>query len=246
MKLLLSVMNETEAAEAITGGADIIDVKNPLEGALGASYPWIIKRIREITPRHVLLSCTIGEAPDLSGSMSLAALGAASLGVNYVKVGLKGLKTHQKATILLENVIKAVKDFNPKIKVVAVGYADPENAGSIDPLLVPEVAFKVKADIAMIDTSVKDGKGLFDFLIIAQIKKFVKSAHDYGLEAALAGSLKKDNLKVVYGLGADITGLRGAACKNNDRVKGEITREKVIELVEEIKSAKKALGAIEG
>ncbi len=240
-------MNEKEAVEAITGGADIIDVKNPSEGALGASYPWIIKRIREITPKHVLLSCTIGEAPNLPGSMSLAALGAASLGVNYVKVGLKGLKTSQEVTVLLKNVTKTVKNFNPKIKVVAVGYADHESAGSIDPLLVPEAVFKVKADIAMIDTSVKDGKNLFDFLTIAQLKKFIKLTHKYGLEAALAGSLKKENLKAVYGLGVDVAGLRGAACKNNDRIKGEITREKVIELVEEIKIAGKALGsAIEG
>ncbi len=45
-------MNEKEAQEAIAGGADIIDVKNPTEGALGANYPWVIKRIKEITPKN--------------------------------------------------------------------------------------------------------------------------------------------------------------------------------------------------
>ncbi len=52
MKLLISPMNENEALEAIAGGADIIDVKNPKEGALGANYPWIIKRIKEVTPKN--------------------------------------------------------------------------------------------------------------------------------------------------------------------------------------------------
>lgn len=230
-------MNEAETVEAIIDGVDIIDVKNPLEGPLGASYPWTIKRIKEFTSKHVLLSCTIGEAPNIPGSMSLAALGAASLGVDYVKVGLKGLKTKKEATKLLENVIKAVKDFNPKVKVTAVGYADYKNAESINPLLVPEIASIVKADVAMIDTCVKDGKGLFDFLTIVQLKKFVKSAHDFGLEVALAGSLKKENLKVVFGLGADVAGLRSAACKNNNRTK-EITRQKVIELVKEMENTK--------
>ncbi len=73
-------------------------------------------------------------------------------------------------------------------------------------------------------------KNLFNFLTAAQLKKFVSSAHDFGLETALAGSLRKQDLPVVYGLGADIAGLRGAACTNSDRAGGQITRELVQEL----------------
>ena len=60
---------------------------------MGANYPWVIKQIRAITPRNIEVSCTLGEVPNLPGSISLAALGAASLGVDYIKVGLYGLKT---------------------------------------------------------------------------------------------------------------------------------------------------------
>jgi len=35
--LLISPINTEEALEAIEGGADIVDVKNPKEGSLGAS-----------------------------------------------------------------------------------------------------------------------------------------------------------------------------------------------------------------
>ncbi|MCZ7626607.1 MAG: hypothetical protein M5R38_13225 [Candidatus Methylomirabilis sp.] len=35
MKLMISVRDEHEAAAALAGGADIIDVKNPAEGSLG-------------------------------------------------------------------------------------------------------------------------------------------------------------------------------------------------------------------
>ena len=76
-------MNEIEALQAIAGGADIIDVKNPQEGPLGANYPWVIKKIREITPKNIEVSCTLGEVPNLPGSISLAALGAASLASPY-------------------------------------------------------------------------------------------------------------------------------------------------------------------
>jgi len=59
------------------------------------------------------------------------------------------------------------------------------------------------------------------------------------LKAALAGSLKKEDLPVVYNLGADVAGLRGAACTLSDRVNGQITKEKVRELVEIAKRAEK-------
>jgi hypothetical protein len=230
-------MNEKEASEAIAGGADIIDVKNPQEGALGANFPWVIKRIREIAPRKIQVSCTLGDVPNLPGSISLAALGAASLGVDYIKVGLYGFKTPREAVFLLQNVNKAAKECNPKIKVVATGYADAERISTLDPMLIPEIASKAQVDLAMIDTAVKDGKNLFNFLAVKQLEKFVDEAHKLGLEAALAGSLRKQDLPMVYGLGADVAGLRGAACTNSDRVSGQITRKLVQELVETVKQA---------
>jgi len=235
LKLLVSPKNEEEAAEAIDGGANIIDVKNPQEGALGANFPWVIKRIKEITPKNIQLSCTLGEVPNLPGCTSLAALGAASLGVDYIKVGLQGFKTHQEAAHLLQNVNRAAKEYDPKIKVAATGYADAEKIDTINPLLIPEIASKALIDVAMIDTAVKDGKNIFAFLTSEQIQEFVDSSHKLGLQVALAGSLKKQDLPEVYRLGADIVGLRGAACLNNDRVAGQINRKLVRELAETIK-----------
>ena len=239
MKLLISPLNEKEASEAIAGGADIIDVKNPQEGALGANFPWVIKRIREIAPRKIQVSCALGDVPNLPGSISLAALGAASLGVDYIKVGLYGFKTPQEAVFLLQNVNKAAKECNPKIKVVATGYADAERISALDPMLIPDIASKAQVDLAMIDTAVKDGKNIFNFLAVKQLEKFVDEAHKLGLEAALAGSLRKQDLPMVYDLGADVAGIRGAACTNSDRDNGQITRKLVQELVETVKQAEK-------
>jgi (5-formylfuran-3-yl)methyl phosphate synthase len=225
-------MDEKEATAAIAGGADIIDVKNPQEGPLGANFPWVIKGIRKITPRNIQVSCTIGEVPNLPGSISLAALGAASLGVDFIKVGLYGFKKIQEAVYLLENVNRAAKEYNPNIKLVAAGYADAQRVGTLDPMIIPEIASKAHVEVAMLDTAIKDGKNLFNFLTSQQLAKFVNSAHKFGLEVALAGSLRKQDLPVVYNLGADIAGARGAACTKNDRVKGHITEKQVRELVE--------------
>jgi uncharacterized protein (UPF0264 family) len=239
LKLLISPTDEKEAMEAVAGGADIIDVKNPKEGALGANFPWVIRRIREITPRNVEVSCTLGDVPNLPGAISLAALGAATTGVNYIKAGLYGLKTKEEAVYLMRNVTRAVKDCNSSIKVVTTGYADAERIGSVDPLLIPAIAHKAQADIAMIDTAVKDGKNLFAFLNGHQLKSFVNAAHKYSLKAALAGSLRKEDLPTVCGLGADIAGVRGAACSEGNRVEGRITRENVRELVEVVRRKEK-------
>jgi uncharacterized protein (UPF0264 family) len=242
LKLLISPKDEKEALEAIAGGADIIDVKNPAEGALGANFPWVIRRIRELAPRSIEVSCALGEMPSLPGAMSLAALGAAATGVNYVKAGLAGLKTLDEAVHLMQNVTRAIKDYNPSIKVVATGYADAERADAVNPLLVPEIAYKAKADVAMLDTAVKDGKNLFAFLSKDQLRTFVGTSHDHGLKAALAGMLRTEDLASVQALGADVVGVRSAACSNGDRLNGCITKEKVQELVEIIRQGESQAG----
>jgi uncharacterized protein (UPF0264 family) len=239
LKLLISPKNETEALEAIAGGADIIDVKNPNEGPLGANFPWVIKRIRQVTPANIEVSCTIGEMPNRPGSMALAALGAATTGVDYIKAGLYELKTPEQAVQLLQQVTRAAKDHNPAIKVVASGYADADRISTVDPLQVPKIAKEAQADIAMLDTAIKDGKNLFNFLTKHQLQRFVEEAHSYSLKVALAGSLRKEDLTAVYELSADVVGVRGAACTLSDRVNGQITREKVRELVEIVKHAEK-------
>jgi uncharacterized protein (UPF0264 family) len=240
LKLLISPQNKQEAAQAIAGGADIIDVKNPAEGALGANYPWVIRQIREITPKNIEVSCTLGDVGNHPGAVSLAALGAASLGVDYIKVGLFGVKTIEEAVFLVQKANRAAKECNPHIKVAVAGYADAKSIGAINPLQIPEIACKAEAEVAMIDTYIKDGKTLFDHLPFQQLVSFVQDAHDCSLEAALAGSLRKQDLPVVARLGADIAGLRGAACTDNNRVVGQISKEKVAELVEVVRQVKRA------
>jgi len=233
--LLVSPRDEEEALEAVAGGADIIDVKNPAEGSLGANFPWIIKRIRRLVPRNIEVSAAIGDMPNLPGTASLAALGAAVSGVNYVKVGLLGPRIFDDAVSLMRSVVRTVKEYKRKVKVVAAAYADWERAGTIDPLLVPDIARKSGAQVAMIDTRVKDGKRLFDFLSLDKLSVFVERSHGMGILSALAGSLQKDDIPVLAKLEVDVIGVRRAAVEGIDRVSGRISRRKVRELAEVIK-----------
>ncbi len=223
--------------EAIKGGADIIDIKNPLEGPLGASSPWIIRRIRKATPPHIEVSCTLGDLPNLPGTAALAALGAATLGVNYIKTGLCGLKDREQVINVMRNVARAVREFDTSIKVVVAGYADAERVSSLNPLAIPEIASETECDFAMLDTAIKDGKNLFDFLSTSQIQSFISEAHNRELHVALAGSLKMENLALLCKLGADVVGLRSAACTSGDRINGRITSENVRAIAQTVRAA---------
>ena len=212
MLLLISPINREEALESIEGGADIVDVKNPKEGSLGANFPWVIKEIRELTPEDKLISATLGDVPYKPGTVSLAAMGAHVSGADYIKVGLYGTKDHDEAVEVMENVVKTVKDVSEDTIIVAAGYADAHRVGA--------------------DTAVKDGHTLFDYLDLDKLKKFVEEAHGYGLLTALAGSVKKDQLKPLHDIGCDVVGIRGAACVGGDRNTGKIHHTAVAELKE--------------
>ena len=235
MKLLVSVVDQTEALDSINGGADILDVKNPKEGSLGANFPRVIKQVKEVTPENLELSATIGDLPNLPGTASLAALGAAVSGVDYVKAGLFGVKTPEEATSMMTEVVKAVKEYDSGLKTIACGYADFSLVGCVNPLDLPMVAHKAGADGVLVDVKIKDGKtNLFSFLSDENLKELVNTAHNYNLLAALAGSLDTQDIQRIYNLGADIIGVRGAVCTKKDRVTGKLEREKVTAFAEEI------------
>ena len=236
MLLLISPINTQEAREAIDGGADIVDVKNPKEGSLGANFPWVIKNIREITPKDMQVSATLGDVPYKPGTVSLAAAGAVVSGADYIKVGLYGTKNYSEALEVMENVVKAVHEFNDDATIVASGYADAHRVGAVDPLEIPRVAADSGADLAMVDTAVKDGKTLFDFMDEEKISQFTTEIHDYGLKSALAGSVTKEQLPLLAELGCDVAGIRGAACIGGDRNSGHIHHEAVASLKQLVQS----------
>jgi uncharacterized protein (UPF0264 family) len=237
MKVLISPKDEFEATEAVNGGADIIDVKNPTEGSLGANFPWIIRQIRNLVPQSIDVSATIGDFPHLPGSASLAALGAAVSGANYVKVGLKGSKTRDDAIFLMRHVTRTVKEYDSQTKVVLAGYADFKRASTLDPLLLADVARSAGCDVVMVDTFVKDGKGILDFMDEAACTRFVEEGHALHLDVALAGSIKLLEIPLLKRAGADIIGIRGAACSRGDRLAGTIQAKNVRALTELAKQA---------
>lgn len=212
MKLLVSPINIDEALAAVNGGADIIDVKNPKEGSLGANFPWVIKAIKDAVDSKSPVSATIGDMNYKPGTASLAALGAAVAGAEYVKVGLFDIQTREQALDMAEHVVRSVKDYDPTKKVVISGYSDYKRINSIPVSELPAVCAESGADVVMMDTGIKDGRSTFEFMSIEELSRFVTKAHDLGLETAIAGTIKFEDIEPLNMISPDIIGVRGCVC----------------------------------
>jgi uncharacterized protein (UPF0264 family) len=231
MRLLVSPMNLEEARAALTGGADILDVKNPREGSLGANFPWNIRAVAELAAGWIPVSATIGDLDYKPGTASLAALGAAFSGADYIKAGLLGAKTAEQAGEMLKGIVKAVKDFDPQKKVVAAGYSDYERAGCLSPQLLARAAEEAGAEVVMVDTAIKDGRSTFEFMSHRELEEFVASGRARGLEVAVAGNIGFQHLEMLRQIDPDILGVRSIVCG------GDRSSSIKAELVERLKLA---------
>ncbi len=226
--LLVSVRDASEALLAVEGGADVVDVKNPEEGSLGAGFPWVISEVRRVVPPRLPVSAAVGDFPHLPGSASLAVLGALQAGADVVKVGLRGSRTEGEALSLLRAVSRTVREFG-RGRAVACAYGDFERVGTLHPLLLPELAREAGMWGVMLDTAVKDGKPLTSFLPPSTLREFCEKARSLGLRVALAGALGEEEVGRLAPL-ADVIGVRGAACSGGRA--GRISVERIRRLRE--------------
>ncbi len=221
MQILVSVVSDDEVAEAVVGGADILDVKNTREGSLGAAQPEVIRRIRAAAPSEYPVSVAIGDAPALPGTMALAALGAASCKVEYVKVGLLGVGNAEDGADMVRAVCAAARSANPRVKVMVAGYADGGTVGAISPEDLPRAAAEGGAYGCMLDTLSKGDDTLFSFMGTEELERFLARCRESGLVTALAGRLGMDDVPALLALGPDIAGFRSAVC-GGDRSNGRV------------------------
>ena len=107
----------------------------------------------------------------------------------------------------------------PGAVVVAAAYADARRVphAPLSPELLPRVALAAGAGVCLLDTAVKDGRGLLDWLSPEALTSLVADAHGAGLQVALAGALRAQDLAVIRATGADIAGVRSAVCGEGGR-----------------------------
>lgn len=223
MRLLVSVVSAAEARVALAGGADIIDVKDPREGALGAPSPRTLAEVVAAVDGAAPVSVALGDLPDLPHTAALAARGAAACGVDYVKLGLRGLQGLDRAAALVTAVADALgaaaagaASSGAGPAVIAAAYADGATVDppAFEPSLLPELVARTGIAGALIDTLVKDGRGLYGSLPVAAVDELVAATRAAGGSFGVAGQLRLGELGRVE---ADIVGVRSAVCRGGDR-----------------------------
>jgi uncharacterized protein (UPF0264 family) len=100
---------------------------------------------------------------------------------------------------------------------VLVAYADWQRRSSPRPEAVLAVAAESGAAGVLLDTAFKDRGGLFQLLTRDAVAAWVTHVHAAGLLVALAGSLGGDDLAIARAVGADVAGVRRAACEGGRR-----------------------------
>lgn len=233
LKLLVSVVDTQEAEEAVSVGADILDLKNPEEGSLGAAHPKLIDEVCHRYGEDSPVSVAIGDFPHLPNTASLAALAAAEMGADYIKVGLLGSKSEDKAVEMLTSIQSALTWRKHQVKLIAACYADYQETGTLDPLTLPQLAGTAGFAGCMIDTLNKNGMCLFDYMKKDDILSFIEECKKYNLLCALAGSLQRCHLPLLKELRPDIIGVRGAVCRNGVRT-GALDRQKVADFMKQL------------
>jgi uncharacterized protein (UPF0264 family) len=214
MELLVSVRSAAEVGAALTGGADIIDAKEPARGPLGAVSPEVLSEILSRVPGHVSVSVALGdhsnpeEVFSAVTSLQLTPRPAPS----YLKVGFAGVRSEDRIERLIATAVAALSESAAASRVVAVAYADAARAGTASPDTIGWLAARAGAVGILLDTHTKDGIGLLSWMESEALGRWVGAARGAGLITALAGGLALDDLERVSTTSPDVVGVRGAAC----------------------------------
>jgi FolB domain-containing protein len=202
--MLASVRGPDEAEAAVTLGADIIDLKDAAQGALGALAPDVVRAAVQTIAGRRPASAVTGDLPMQPETLTAAAAAMAETGVQYVKVGLF-------PDARRENCIASLARLARGSRLVGVMFADLEpDEGTRRGLIAAMHAAGFAG--AMLDTARKGAGRLLDNLDIPALAGFVEACHAHNLLAGLAGSLEPPDIPRLLPLAPDYLGFRGALC----------------------------------
>jgi uncharacterized protein (UPF0264 family) len=212
VKLLVSVRSVDEALAAAAHGADLIDMKEPAAGALGAlPLPDIADIVRTLRARHprLRLSATVGDLDAGGETALLERVGrTAACGVDDVKVGVAA----GDARLLAGLAALAEAGLPQGARIVPVLLADDGV-----PAALVDACLACGFDAVMLDTHDKSRGSLAARRSEAELRGFVDALQAHGHHAGLAGSLRLEDLPALQATGCDFAGFRSAVCTGDRR-----------------------------
>ncbi|QDV19040.1 hypothetical protein Pan153_37030 [Gimesia panareensis] len=218
VELLVSVRNCDEIAAALSGGCDLLDFKEPQNGALGMVSSATLQTIETYCENQqikVPLSMALGELVEWQERQEIPAIPRT---MRYLKLGLSQIQGIADWNACWQDVTSRIETTRQKrYEWIAVAYADWEQADSVSPAEVLAAAIENRCAGLLIDTFSKQGTGLLDLLSGRMLVELIANARRANLKVALAGSIRFSDLESLAALQPDIIGIRGAACVGKRR-----------------------------
>lgn len=221
-KLLVSVSSQAEAIAAAENGADLIDVKNPLRGSLGAATPEVWRHVLAAVGEKLPVSAALGELRD----DDVVELAKQTAGLSFAKIGLNGCTSPPDYDWRTE--WSNWRSFLPEgVAPVLVAYADWGDCGAPSPLELLKCVKPQRVPIVLVDTYDKSNGTLRDCCSNEQLAHFIAEVRKVKAKIVLAGSLRLVDVIDLLPLAPDYFAVRGAVCRGSreGRLDGALVRE---------------------
>ena len=206
--MLASVRNLEEANLACREGVDIVDLKEPRDGALGAVPLDTMHLIVDELWEKCRISATIGDLPASPCAIEDQVMKTAETGVDFVKVGMFSQRH-------IEDCLPALASCSHiGIAVIAVLFADTEF--DMDQVIRSVKDASLKG--IMLDTAGKGSGSLLQHQNIFTLEYFVNRSRQSGLLTGLAGSLTIGDIPTLIRVAPDYIGFRTALCSDRERI----------------------------
>ena len=222
--MLASVNSLAEVLLVLSADVDIIDLKQPAFGALGALDMATVKQIVAGIDGRCPVSATIGDLPMQPDPVFNAVKAMAETGVDYIKIGFFPGDDWQGTVKKLSALTGRNCD------LIAVLFADTKPDLTIMSLL-KEAGFTG----VMLDTMNKQKGSLTQLMPKIEIVQFVTQAKALQLLCGLAGSLRLEDIPELITYQPDYLGFRGALCQEHKRA-GQLNKEAVMQIKNAIKN----------
>ena len=206
--MLASVRSRDEAELALRVGVEVLDLKDPEHGVLGALQYHEILDIRQRVSGRCLVSATIGDLPPDAQRIARQTREWISSGVDFVKIGFFDGS-------YLESCLGALRQLTKRSRLIGVLFADRFQDVQGVVTILAHAGFAG----VMLDTADKSNGSIRRLWSDKRIAAFVGYARAYHLLSGVAGSLTCDDIAPLCELNPDYLGFRTALCAEQRRNK---------------------------
>jgi len=229
--MLISVQNSIEAHTAAAHPlVSIVDLKDPSVGALGfagaTTANEVINTVRQKDPdKQISLACGELHQWRLAQEDPKATFDICDMekinwsAVTFVKVGLSGIVARRKDFERLERFFAIVPDHVRRVLVIYVDLFSPQQAAQI-----LDEATSLNASVVLLDTFDKSRGNTFEHYSPLECQSIFNQAKAHRMTCVLAGSIDIESLVHAAETGADLIGVRGAVCQQDDSPESEIRK----------------------